>query len=230
MTIEEYESIKGITVPTADRTRVSAEIIHTQRILEGLLGFTLDSSLINTNQYMEVGKTTVDCPCPDTVDVDALDAADSVVFAYRMFDYNRKDTIISIDPCSAVHALKLVFNNITFKTFETDEYREHSEHGFIKYLEDCENCCFCKCEICRCVQIAVDATWLWATLPDDLDQVWAEMVTFYSDLKTNIKSETMGPHSYTKFNDTPPEKEDHNMAVIKKYEGANGSSRRILTV
>lgn len=230
MDISDYESIKGITVPTADRTRVSAEIVHTQRILEGMLGFTLDSSLIDTNQYMEIGKTPADCPCPETVDVDALDDPDSVTFAYRMFNYNKKDTLISIDPCSAIHAFKLVFNNITFKTFDSDEYREHTENEIIKYLEKCDNCCFCSCEICICVQVAVDATWLWATLPDDLDQVWAEMVTFYSDLKTNIKSETMGPHSYTKFNDKPPEKEDHNMAVIQKYVGASGSARRILTV
>jgi hypothetical protein len=231
MTLAEYKSITGLTVATADETRVTAQITRVQRILEDILGYTLTAASVNTNQYVEIGKTADECPCPD-VDMDTLKAPDAVVKAYRLFNYNRKDKMISIDPNSKVHKVKLVKDGVTFKTFETDEYRLHYKHNFIKYIEECDNCCWCSCVYdCYCTQLAIDADWLWtATLPNDLLQVFADMVTYYADLQNNIKSETLGSHSYTKFDKSLPQMESYNWKILQKYIGANGSGRRISTV
>ena len=240
MTLSDYQTITGTTVATADQTRVTAQITRTQRILETLLGYSLDTP--DTNEYTEIGKTATECPCPD-VDMDALEDADAVVGAYRLFTYRKGEKIISIDPASEIHAVKLVKvegddTGITFKTLEDSEYRVHKQQGIMKYLEECEDCCFCACSYdCYCVQLAVDGTWV---LPgDDLDQVWADMITFYSDPRHDIQSEKLGSHSYSKFYDSSksqpmqlprPELQPHNAAVIVKWAGHHGTARRILTV
>lgn len=227
MTINEYQTITGLTVSSSDTDRVTAQLTRTQRILETLLGFTLDTAHVNDNQYNEIGKTATECPCPLNVDVDALDAPDAVVKAYRTYYFNKNDGYIAIDPASAVHAVKLVKDGVTFRTLDPDEYRVEYINGFTKYVKRCEDFCFCVTPNCYCTQLAVDATWLWdgttSDIPDDLLQVWADMVTFYSDQKQNIKSQVLGSHSYTKFDKKPPQELDFNLAVIKNYAGPNGS-------
>jgi hypothetical protein len=238
MTISEYEAITGLTVTNEALT--TAQIARTQRMLETMLGYTLDVELFDTNQYTEIGKTASECPCPD-VDVDALDAPDEVVGAYRIYAYNSKDSFIGIDPASEIHKVKLVKDGITFKTFEEDEYLKVSKHGFIKYLQECDNCCWCTCTFeCYCTQLAVDADWLWPEdLPADLLDVWAEMVTFYSDPKKDIQSEKLGSHSYTKYYENAkgkptaiprPEMQDYNLSILKKYAGPNGSLYQTITI
>ncbi len=58
------------------------------------------------------------------------------------------------------------------------------------------------------------------------------MITFYSNLKRDIRSQTLGPHSYTKFQkaDVPPQEDKENISVIKKYAGQHGSVKRIHTI
>lgn len=237
MTISEFEALTGTTV--TNEALVTAQIARTQRMLEDMLGYTLDPEMSEDNHYTEIGKTSLTCPCPD-VDMENLQDPDEVVGAYRIFNYNRKEKLISIDPASAIHAVKLVKDGITFKTFEADEYRSHIKHGFIKYIEECENCCWCTCiGDCYCTQLAVDADWLWPDdLPSDLLDVWADLITWFSDPKSDIKSETLGSHSYTKFSGNQgqnflqvfPQDLSYNMKIIQKYVGANGSARRIPTV
>lgn len=234
MTIEEYQTITGLTVTNEALT--TAQIARTQRILEDMLGYTLDPEMAEDNHYTEIGKTATDCPCPD-VDMDSLLDPDAVVGAYRLFNYNRKERMISIDPASEIHAVKLVKDGVTFKTFEADEYRKHYKHGFIKYIEECEDCCFCTCTLdCYCNQLAIDGDWV---VPgDELNDVWADMITYYSDPKANIRSETLGTHSYSKFAGNKgegfeqvfPQDLPHNRAIITRWAGANGSARRIPTV
>lgn len=237
MTIAEYITLTGLTVTNEDLTE--AQILRSRRILEDMLGYTLDPEAVEDNHYTEIGKTSQECPCPD-VDMDSLQDPDAVVGAYRLFNYNRKEKTISIDPASEIHKVKLVKDGVTFRTFEADEYRKHFKHGFIKYIEECEDCCWCTCDLgCYCTQLAVDADWLWPDdLPFDLQLVWADLVTWFSDPKSGIKSETLGPHSYTKFSGNQgegfhqsfPQDLSYNMSIIQKYVGANGSARRILTV
>lgn len=228
MNLEDYQNITGNIVPTGEQDRVAAVISKVQRYLERLLGYTLDTSLINTNEYAELGKTTTECPCPD-IDLDALDDPDEVVTAYRLFTFNKNDKYYHIDPCTAINAVKLVNNFVTFKTLESYEYRPEIKNGIITYLEKCEKWCFCASSVCNCTQLAVDADWL-TTIPDDLLDVWAELVTYESDLKRDIKSETLGTHSYTKATNESPILLKHNTAIIKKYLGGNGSMVMLNTI
>lgn len=232
MTLEQYNELTGLTVSSSNEARVNAIINRTQMILEDMLGLTLDPELINDNFYIESGKTSTDCPCGE-INEDNLQDADAIVNAYRIFPYNRDDKYLSIDPSTAIHAVKLVRGNITVKTLETDDYRPQHKNGIIKYLEQCQ--CWCGCWGncgCDCVELAVDADWLWdeGDVPTDLLHVWADMVTYYSDDKNNIKSQTLGSHSYTKFDKEAPQNEAHNIAVIKKYAGPLGSIRTTVTI
>jgi len=235
MNLTKYEEITGLTVPTARQAFVTAQLNKTRRVLERLLGFTLVSASVNTNQYTETGKTQSECPCPSTTAT--YDDPDAVIGAYRLFPYNPKDRHLLIDPASAINKVKLVNGSVTYRTFEADEFRPNLLHGFIKSLE-VVNCCWTACNCgCNChqVQLAVDANWLWedagavSTIPDDLLDVWAEMTTYYSDSKKDIKSETLGPHSYSKKDSGYPEEMLANLAIIKKYAGPLGSVKRALT-
>lgn len=231
MNLAEYQTLTGTTVSSANTAKVTAQIARTQSMLETLLGFTLTSEDVTTNLYNELGKSARDCFCP-SVDLEDLQDPDPVVGAYRLYRYNDLDKYFHVDPFTRVHKVKLVYikegtgdNGITIKTFDTDEIRvQYGREGFAKFLEHCINC-LCACDCQDCVQLAVDADWLWTdTIPTDLQYVWADMITFYSDTKAqNIKSESIDTHSYTRFDDKPPELEPHNLAVLRKYAGPYGS-------
>lgn len=234
MTLAELSNLTGLNIPKRDYKRYNAQIARTQKILETLLGFTLDQGSVDTNYYEELGKlATLGCPCPTVVvDEDSLNDPDEVVYAYRMFAYNRRDKYIKLDPFTEINAVKLVKNGVTYKTFDTSEYRIHIENGGLsKYLEICESCgCNIECE--NCVQLAVDADWLWdedATIPEDLLGVWADMVVYYSNQNRDIKSETMGPHSYTKFDRGIIELQEINRSILLRYAGSNGTITHTLT-
>lgn len=222
MNISEFQTLTGISVSSADESRYTAMIRRTQRMLESILGFTLDPDLYDNNQYTESGKTTSECPCPS--DTLTLDDPDAVVFAYRLYPYNRLDKFLALDPASAIHKVKLVKENVTYKTLESDEFRAHYKNGIIKYLEQIQCWCWDNCDCCDQLQLAIDATWLWSNgnIPQDLLDIWTDMIVFYSDQKNNIKQETLGPHSYTKFDNKPPEQLSFNQAILKKYSGPNG--------
>lgn len=232
MNLGEYETLSGITVSSGNAKKVEAQIKRTQRILEEMLGFTLTKSLVNTNEYTETGKTQDTYLCYYEVNEENLDAPDAVVNAYRLFPYNKADRFLLIDPASAIHKVKLIKDSVTYRTLEADDFRKDYKRGVIKYLEQYKHC-WCGCDLLYCdgLQLAVDADWLWdTTLPEDLMQVWADMVTYYSHNKKEIKSESLGTHSYTKFDRTKPEEESINMATIKRYAGPNGPLIRTITI
>lgn len=232
MDLSTYEELTGLTVETTDETRVIAQIDRTQSILEALLGYSLDTSIAGENRYSEIGKTKEECDC-DTPDEEDLDAPDAVVSAYRLFPYNKHDHYLSIDPATSVNAVKLVRNGITFKTI--DDFKVNYRQGFIKFIEQIR--CWCLYDYCSQVQLAVDAVWMGSEidynispLPNDLLNIWADMVTFYSDPKWNIKSETLGTHSYSKFTTDPPEILLINLSILKKYAGPNGTINKTITI
>lgn len=229
MTTAEYTALTGIPVTSANLAMVTAQIARSRRLLEAMLGYSLDDP--NDNQYVELGKTQSDCPCPEDVDLDDLLPADAVVYAYRLFPYNRKDSYLYIDPATAVHKVKLVKDGVTYRTLDVSDYRLNWKNGVVKYLEQSKCWCLCVDCVCENVQLAVDADWLGKTdYPDDLLGVWADMVTYYSDPKYNIKSETLGPHSYNKFDGTAPQDMSAGSIILKKYAGPNGSLYRTLTI
>lgn len=218
-----YSEITGITIADDDLSKYAAACGRSKRKLESLLGYALDERDVDENFYDETGKTQDDCPVPDA-DL-TLDSPDAVVYAYRLFTYNKSDAYFHIDPCTEVHAVKLVKDGVTYRTFESDEYRVHYKNGIAKYLEIYApyTCGY----YCNLVQLAVDAAWAWQSnddIPGDLLDVWADMVTYIVDDKRDIKSESIGSHSYTRdvTASVPPETIDSNIEIIKKYAGGNG--------
>lgn len=232
MDLAKYTELTGIIVSTSQATRVTAQIKRSQKILESMLGFTLDITKVNTNEYIEIGKTKTECPCIESININNLNPADAVIYAYRLFNYNKNDKYFFIDPATAINKIKLVVDGVTVKTLvEFEDYRLDYKQGIVKFIEKITNWCseYFNCEH---VQLAVDANWVWANvanIPDDLNYVWTDMITFYSDSKNNIKSESLGPHSYTKFDNTLLELFKQNLPIIKKYSGPNGSVNRLIT-
>lgn len=228
MDLSKYETLTGITVPTADVTRVTAQIVRTRLMLESMLGFTLDSKKVQENLYNELGKTPLECSCP-SVDTSDLEEPDDVIGAYRLYSYNELDKYFFIDPFTQLNSVKLVFlrqgeepNGITTKTYETDEIRiEALAGGFSKYLQP-HSFCVCHCD--HSIQLAVDAEWMFdSCLPNELLYVWTDMITYYGDCKALIKSESINSHSYTKDNVKAPEEYSRNLNIIKRYAGPYGS-------
>jgi hypothetical protein len=234
--LSKYQELTGNTVSSAKTGFYQAQINRTKAMLETMLGFTLNPDNVQTNLYNELGKSRDDCACSSAaIQENAdLDDPDEVTGAYRLFPYNHLDQFFHVDPFTAVHKVKLVWvkqgtgdNGVTIRTFDQDRIRvDMGRDGIGKYVELCHDClCVCDCQ--GCVQLAVDADWLWddpADLPLDLLYVWADMVTHYSDQKKDIKSESITTHSYTKFDRVAPETEPHNLSVIKKYAGPHGSA------
>jgi len=240
MTLEEYEAIAGGTVPASQVESVTAQIARTKRILETLLGYTLTpdsgegeelSQPRVTHIYNETGQTVQsDCSCSD-IEIQDLLPPDEVIYAYRLYQYNDKDRYLFVDPFTSLNSVKLVRDGITYKTFDEDDVRaDFDNKGIAKYIELCEGClCELACDK-SCVQLAVDADWCFSVLPEDLLQVWADMITFYSDSDWNVRSQTVLGHSYTKANNQPPEEYAYNKKVINNYVGPYGMGARIPTV
>lgn len=238
MNITKYQELTGLTIPTSQQAYVTAQIKRTQRVLESMLGYTLDKSKSQTNYYTEAGKSPTELVLP--ANDDNLVAADDVVNAYRLYPYHKDDPFILVDPFRTLNVVKLVYmrqgedgDGVTLKTFDSDEISiQVGKEGLSKYLKRCQDCIWeCVCECQDCVQLAVDADWLYdGCLPADLEYIWADMVTAYSDSKYDIKSETLGSHSYTRFDGTYPEDDVANLSVIKSYAGPYGSVKRTITL
>lgn len=232
MTLEQYQTLMGVTVPTAQQAKVTATIARTQSMLETLLGFTLNPAEVTTNLYTELGKTIRECACP-SVDSENLNDPDAVVGAYRLYRIHENDKFIHIDPATTVHAVKLVYikqgtgdNGITIKTYDWNDIRVQYKGDITRFIEDCDTS-ICACSCSDCVQLAVDADWVWqdsADIPDDLNYLWGEMIEYYSNSKRNIKSESIDSHTYTRFDDKPPQATEENLAILRKYAGPYGSA------
>lgn len=226
MDLASYKSITGQSVPTSQEAKVTAQINRTQRILESLLGYSLTSP--STNLYMERGKTSYENPC-SIVDIDSLEPPDAVVYAYRIFNYTTTDPYFYVDPFTDLHAVKLITtvdpiagdNGVTVKTFEDDEIRiQYGKDAWTKYIAHTPNYRKYEC-LDRTFQVAVDADWL-TPVPDELKDVWADMTTWYTKGKEGVKSETIGPHSYTMQDDKAPEMRTRNIQIIRRYAGSHG--------
>lgn len=225
---ERYESLSGTTLDESQSSRFETVNDVAVAELEKILGYPLDPTTWE-NLYNETGKTEDECPCPD-VDTDNLQDPDPVVGKYRLYDYYPTDKYLAIDPATAIHNVKLVKDDVTFKTYEEDDYRVNWKSGkpkVAKYLELCwKDHCLCACvRRCDCVQVAVDATWAYTALPLELEQILAEMIFVgYEDWnRKGIKSESRGTHSYTKL-----DKQDWltKFPILASYAGPNGTATR----
>ncbi len=145
----------------------------------------------------------------------------------RYFDYHKNDKYIVIDPCESITSIKLIEDDETIYELDEEEYREHIKYGSVKYIEICSTC-YTPCY--KCVQLEVEAEWLFETIPTDLQYLWAEMITYEADPSNNIKSQTLGTHSYTKASTLRPEDKKENKGVLDKYTGGHGSAIHIPTL
>ena len=227
MDFNTYQELSGITVPSSNVTRVTSQITRTRSILEMMLGFTLNPKKVEMNLYNELGKTTLECSC-SSVDTEDLDPADDVIGSYRLYRYNPLDKFFFTDPFEQLNSVKLVYlkqgeepNGVTLKTYEVDEIRIQALNGgWSKYIQPIKNF-DCGCDN---VQLAIDANWMFdECLPEELKYVWVDMITYYSDLKNNIKNESINSHSYTKFDNKTPQELTENLNIIKRYAGPYGS-------
>lgn len=244
--------LSGVTVPSERQSVMTAQLRRTQTLLETFLGFTLDSDRTNSNLYTELGilptaNNLFNWTCEmfdwwsylDTPS-ETLDPADAVVTAYRLYRYNDKDKFFHVDPFTTLNKVKLIRDGVTVRVFQPAEYRiRRGRDGWSKYIEDCrmwKGVCVCGRS---CLQLAVDAEWLWQNqddIPVDLQFIQAEMATYYGDPTRLLKSEHIGDYSYTKLDDTAnrttliPQDMPENAATIIRYAGPYGSMVRTNTV
>lgn len=238
MTLAEYTALTGITVSSSNTTRVTAELVRARRKLEALLGYTLDPLLRETNLYNELGKTTSDFSCP-IVDTDNLAAPDAVVDAYRLFNYDPRDTYIHIDPFTRVNKVKLVYlltgsgnNGVTVRTIDPDYLRIVQTGAWGKYLQEYND--YWRhgwyCHHSHQLQLAVDAEWGFTTIPSELNEILADFTTYYADDDRDLKSESILTHSYTRGAKTDPGSVTSNLSTIAKYAGPNGIAIRSVVI
>lgn len=233
MNIEIYERLTGKTVPESKRTFFEAQLRRAQSKLETLLGYTLTPKAL----YTELGKSQVECVCPDIPQSSALLPADSVRGIIKVFPYNSKDKYLHIDPFNDVYSVKLVRVEsnrqfITYKTFDNFT-KQYMSNGIGNHIEKCETC-FCNCDCKDCVQLAVDADWVDLDdeeLPDDLLYLLCDMADYYGDPDKDIQSESVDGHSWSRKSDRKaPEEEADAQLMLRRYAGPFGSVIRIPTV
>lgn len=235
-----YQSVTGKTV--SDDVLYTAHTLRAMRRLEALLGYTLDPTLVETNLYNELGKTSTDFACP-IVNIDELEDPDPVEGAYRLFPFNPYDTAHMVDPYTLIYKVKLVYvkqgespNGVTLKTFDDENVLQYGGEAWSKYISlghgDYEPYVYniswgWGCLHDHRLQLAVDAEWEFQDeIPGALIDVWADMVTFNADTGRDIKSESILTHSYTKFDRLPPEQESYYASIVSKYAGPNGTASR----
>lgn len=232
MDLAKYEELTGIIIPKDKQTYFMAQIKRVQSKLESLLGYTLEAKHI----YTELGKTQVDCVCPDIPQT--LLPPDEVKGIIKIFPYNYKDKFLHIDPFLDVYNVKLgkVLENKSFVTYKTFEHftKQYMSQGIGKYIERCQTC-FCDCDCKDCVQLIVDADWVDFTdeesdIPDDLLYLWCDMINYYADPTKDIKSESVDGHSWSKGDIKAPEELIENKLILERYCGPYGSITRIPTI
>lgn len=213
--LQRYSELIGISVTSSNQARIVAALDRTQAILEDLLGYPLDPDQRVVNHLTGVVPT----------------------FAYRIFPFREKDTYHHVDPSTEIHAIKILKNGVVEDTLEAAEWTAIKDRGIIRYFTFNESELlqyswypFVKIGFCNDGewQLAVDAEYIFAddALPNDLLSVWFDMISYYSDPKKEIKSETLGSHSYTRATPQLPESLSQNMAILRRYAGPRGSIMR----
>lgn len=248
MDLDIYEYLLGKKV--TDCIAAKAAIRRSRTILEALLGFTLSPDNRLENLYYEVGKGADCSSCPNE---ESLFEPDEVIFAYRLFPYNEHDKYFHVDPFTDVARIKLVKDNVTVKELTACKTRPQWRQGWAKFIERCPDC-WCEDKCCNhCFQLAVDANWIGACeetscidpcsdyssvlpcLPEDLLYVWATAAQKIEngECSSDIKSESIGSHSYTRFDRTDNGSTGLNLSevelnILRKYAGPHGSLNKVI--
>lgn len=244
MTIAEYQTLTGITVPESDVTRVNAVIRRSQAKLEGLLGYPLSKQ----KTWTELGKVQYSglVPFPSLpVSEDVLNnlaPPDDQTGDIQVFNFDELDKHIRINPAKEVYRAKVVIP-VNSEEFITIVDLDNA----LPYLNDTG------------LVVAITRyynwfTWTWWDLLSPLDRsnmllaveaeyvdlcdvnkfqdlnyLLADMVTYYADpsysLMGNIVTESIDTHSYTRANtgstleSRAPENQPSARMIIEKYSG-----------
>lgn len=177
-------------------------------IVESMLGYTLDPTERLNNEVL------------------------SLEGSYRLFSFHKSDLTTLIDPATIINDVKIISRG---EIEDVESYEEVLQPNFIKYLEiEGDYPCGCgrKFDTCSTYKIAVDADWAFdeGEIPDDLISIIADMSQYYADSKKDIRSESLGTHSYTRFDRGPVELYPENLKIIKKYAGPKGTVKRPITI
>lgn len=238
-----FTSLTGIQLTATQSANFDALAEMSGDMLAEALGWPLDPEDWG-NQYTEQGIL----PDPDSWDFDwdwdintaDLLPADTVVGQLRQFRWAEDERFMFIDPATAIHAVKLVKDDITVHVFKPEHYRVQWTNGqvpFSRYIEIRPNSLLTKWLLFlwaplpelmfgmehRFCQLVIDADWGFTSdnLPTPIMRVWAEQIAYELDLKRDIKSENMLGHSYSKDKrDTPITK---YLSTLQKYAGPNSS-------
>lgn len=232
MTIAEYQTLTGTTVPDSDVTRITAVIRRCTARLESLLGY----SLTRQKSWTELGKLQYNglvpfpsLPVSDDV-LASLTAPDDQTGDLQLFGFDQQDKHIKINPAREVYRAKIVLpinedefvtvydlengtpylNSVGLVTAITRYYSWFSWVGWDQLLLSAR----------AKLMFAVDAEYIEVcdvSRYPELAYLLADMVTYYSDpgysLLGIIRSETIDSHTYTRalsgaFNGNLPTPED----------------------
>lgn len=244
MTIQEYQTLTGTTVPDSDVTKVKAMIRRAEAKLEGLLGYSLSKQ----KTWTELGKVQYSgltpfpsLPVGDDV-VSNLTAPDEQTGDYQLFNFDELDKHIKINPAKEVYRAKIVLpvNQDEFITIYDLENGTPYLNGaglvtaITRYYEWFTWTWWGSLlwSDTTTLMIAVDADYINAcdsSQYPDLAYLLADMVTYYADpafsLMGIMKSETIDTHSYTRastgqtLDSTAPEGQGSSKMIIEKYAG-----------
>lgn len=244
MTIAEYQELTGITVSTADETRVKAAIRKAEVKLGSLLGYSLSKQ----QTWTELGKVRFDglLPFPSLpVDEEVLDnllPADDQTGDYQLFNFDELDKHIRINPAKEIYRAKIVLpvNRDEFITiYELDNATPYlNSAGLVTavtryttwYTWTWWNSLLWADR--QSLMIAVDANYVNvcdANRYPELAFLLADMVTYYSDpnysIMGNIRSESIDSHSYSRAStgktpdEAAPQGQLEAKKLIEKYAG-----------
>ncbi len=252
MTIADYETLTGTTVPDSDVARMKAVIRRSETKLETLLGYSLSKQ----KQWTELGKVQYDglAPFPslpvgdDTID--NLLPPDDQSGNIQLFTFDEVDKHFRINPAKEVYRAKIVLpvNSDEFITVVHLDYLTPylNSAGLVVALTrydgwfqwDWWNSLLWGDR--RNLMLAVDADFVNCTDSSkypDLAYLLADMVTYYADpnysVMGNIRSESIDSHSYSRAStgnnpdSAAPEGQSTAKLVIEKYAGPAAFRKRV---
>lgn len=237
MNLDKYKTLTGNTVAPSQEAKVTASIRRTKARLEAMLGFSLKPK----NLYTEKGKVQFEGHLPMLNDLSNLLAPDEEEGVYKLFPFYDADRYFHVDPFKNIYHVKLVMpiNDGEFVTVTDldNVVAKYGRDGIGKFIER-HNEWFTwewyrtwryswKANTAQGLMLAVDADWL-DCYPDDILDLWTDMIEYQSDPNMGVASESVDGHSWskTKTVQVAPEARTDNISLLTRYAGPFGSVMR----
>lgn len=252
MTIAEYQTLTGKTVPDADTTRIKATIRRAETKLGGLLGYSLSKQ----KRWTELGKVQYSgltplpsLPVSDDV-INNLTAADDATGEIQLFNFDELDKHIRINPAKEVYSAKVVLpvNEDEFITiYDLKNGTPYlNAAGLVtaitRYYEWFTWTWWSTLTLGNRshMMLAVDADFVKVCDSPEMEEVaylLTDMVDYYGDsgysVLGNLQSESMDSHSYSRASlgtnpdNAAPEGRMSSKKIIERYAGP-GAFRKLV--